>query len=106
MKRDNQYWTYTFLIEVTFRLHFCTITLVLLISLQKNFICVDAVSGYLIETCSGSTCTNVSGTSLAGGRRVVATMNLAKERIYSATLYVQYNGGVEQRLLPVDISEC
>ena len=39
------------------------------------------------------------------GRRVVAVFNLIENRKYSASISVQYNGGVEQHSQPVEISE-
>ena len=45
--------------------------------------------------------------SADGVRRVMATFtNLQENRKYSASVHVQYNGGVVQRSQPVEISEC
>ena len=42
-----------------------------------------------------------------GERRVMATFtDLMENRKYTATLYINYNGGVVQQSQPVDISEC
>ena len=42
-----------------------------------------------------------------GVRRVMATFtNLEENRKYSASVHVQYNGGVVQQSQPVEISEC
>ena len=42
-----------------------------------------------------------------GVRRMMATFtNLEENRKYSATVHVQYNGGVVQQSQPVEISEC
>ena len=42
-----------------------------------------------------------------GGRRVVASFNnLVEDRKYSASVHVQYDGGVVQHSQPVEISEC
>ena len=39
------------------------------------------------------------------GKRVVADFNLTENRKYSASVFVQYSGGVEQRSKPVEFSE-
>ena len=42
-----------------------------------------------------------------GMRRVMTTFtNLEENRKYSASVHVQYNGGVVQQSQPVEISEC
>ena len=44
--------------------------------------------------------------SADGVRRVMATFtNLEENRKYSASVHVQYNGGVVQQSQPVEISE-
>ena len=73
-------------------------------------VCGNAVSSVTVEACLSSSCVSVTGImnmSADGVRRVMATFtNLEENRKYSASVHVQYNGGVVQQSQPVEISEC
>ena len=71
--------------------------------------CGNAVNSVTVKVCSSS-CVNVIGivnmSAADGVRRVMATFtNLEENRKYSASVHVQYNGGVVQQSQPVEISE-
>ena len=72
-------------------------------------LCGNAVNTVIVEACNSSSCVNVTGImnmSADGVRRVMATFtNLEENRKYSASVHVQYNGGVVQQSQPVEISE-
>ena len=72
-------------------------------------LCGNAVNSATVEACLSSTCVSVTGImnmSADGVRRVMATFtNLEENRKYSASVHVQYNGGVVQQSQPVEISE-
>ena len=70
----------------------------------------NAISNVTVEACNSSSCVSTSDvvllTSTDGVRRVMATFtNLEENRKYSASVHVQYNGGVVQQSQPVEISE-
>ena len=68
----------------------------------------NAIISVTVEACNSS-CVSTSGilSSADGVRRVMATFtNLEENRKYSASVHVQYNGGVVQQSQPVEISEC
>ena len=68
----------------------------------------NAISSITVEACNGSSCVSAPGvlSSTNGVRRVMATFtNLEENRKYSASVHVQYNGGVVQQSQPVEISE-
>ena len=70
----------------------------------------NKISIVTIEACNHvhSNCVNISGvlSFTDGVRRVMATFdNLEENRKYSASVHVQYNGGVVQQSQPVEISE-
>ena len=75
----------------------------------KEMVCRNAVNIVTVEACLSSSCVNVTGiinVSADGVRRVMATFtNLEENRKYSASVHVQYNGGVVQQSQPVEISE-
>ena len=63
------------------------------------------VDNIYIKVCKNLACINATGIS-ADGRRVRATFTSLKENMkYTATVEVQYNGGVVQQSHPVEISE-
>ena len=68
-----------------------------------------AIDRITVEACLSSSCVNVTGImnmSADGVRRVMATFtNLEENRKYSASVHVQYNGGVVQQSQSVEISE-
>ena len=70
----------------------------------------NAISNVTIEACNDRLCISAHGVismSADGVRRVMATFtNLEENRKYSASVHVQYNGGVVQQSQPVEISEC
>ena len=72
-------------------------------------VCENAVNSVTVEACGSSSRVNVTGImnmSADGVRRVMATFtNLEENRKYSASVHVQYNGGVVQQSQPVEISE-
>ena len=76
---------------------------------QEEFICGGAINGVTVEACLNSSCTSTIGTvnMLSNGvRRVMATFtDLMENRKYTATLNINYNGGVVQQSQPVEISE-
>ena len=68
----------------------------------------NAISSVTVEACTSSFCVSSPGilSSVDGVRRVMATFtNLEENRKYSASVHVQYNGGVVQQSQPVEISE-
>ena len=71
--------------------------------------CGNAVNSVTVKACLSSSCVDVTGImnmSTDGMRRVMATFtNLEENRKYSASVHVQYNGGVVQQSQPVEISE-
>ena len=71
--------------------------------------CGNAVNSVTVEACNSSSCVSVTGitdTSADGVRRVMATFtNLEENRKYSASVYVQYNGGVVQQSQSTVLSE-
>ena len=71
-------------------------------------VCGNAVNTVTVEACLSS-CVSVTGIinmSADGVRRVMATFdNLEENRKYSASVHVQYNGGVVQQSQPVEISK-
>ena len=73
-------------------------------------LCGNAVNSGTIEACNSSSCVSATGImnmSADGVKRVMATFtNLEENRKYSASLHVQYNGGVVQQSQLVKISEC
>ena len=74
-------------------------------------VCGNAVNSVTVEACNSSSCVNVTGIlnmSADGVRRVMVTFtNLEENKKYSrsASVHVQYNGGVVQQSQPVVISE-
>ena len=72
-------------------------------------LCGTAVNIVTVEACNSSSCVSVTGTmnmSADGVRRVMATFtNLEENRKYSASVHVQYNGGMVQQSQSVEISE-
>ena len=72
-------------------------------------LCGNAVNSITVEACLSSSCVSVTGItnmSADGARRVMATFtDLEENRKYSASVHVQYNGGVVQQSQPVEISE-
>ena len=63
------------------------------------------VDNIYIKACNNSACVNATGMS-ADGRRVTASFTSLKEnKKYTATVEVQYNGGMVQQSHPVEISE-
>ena len=73
-------------------------------------VCGNAVSNIAVEACLNSSfCTNANETvdMLSNGeRRVMTTFtDLMENRKYTATLNINYNGGVVQQSQPVEISE-
>ena len=73
-------------------------------------LCGNAVNSVTVEACNSSSCISATGIvnmSDDGVRRVVmATFtNLEENRKYSASVHVQYIGGVVQQSQPVEISE-
>ena len=73
-------------------------------------LCENAVNSVTVEACiPSSSCVSVTGImnmSADGVRRVMATFtNLEENRKYSASVHVQYNGGVVQQSQPVEINE-
>ena len=109
----NTNWTYCFVFEVILH-HVVTQYLINLLYCQEESICGGAINGVTIEACLNSSCTSTNGTlnMLSNGeRRVMATFtDLMENRKYTATLYINYNGGVVQQSQPVDNqpvdSEC
>ena len=71
--------------------------------------CGNAISHVTVEACLYSSCTSTNGTVVLlsnGVRRVMATFtDLMENRKYTATLNINYNGGVVQQSQPVEISE-
>ena len=73
-------------------------------------VCGNAISHVTVEACLNS-CANTSGPvdplpDPDGVRRVMATFtDLMENRKYTATLNINYNGGVVQQSQPVEISE-
>ena len=71
--------------------------------------CGNAISHITVEVCLNSSCTITNETqdmSFNGERRVMATFtDLTENRKYTATLNINYNGGVVQQSQPVEISE-
>ena len=68
----------------------------------------NAISSITVEACNSSFCVSAPGvlSSTDDVRRVMATFtNLEENRKYSASVHVQYNGGVVQQSQPVEISE-
>ena len=71
----------------------------------------NAISNVTVEACNSSSCVSTSYVVLLPStdvvRRVMLTFtNLEENRKYSASVHVQYNGGVVQQSQPVEISEC
>ena len=72
--------------------------------------CGNAISSIAVEAClNSSSCTSTNGTVdiLPDGVRSVMTTfaDLMENRMYIATLNINYSGGVVQQSQPVDISE-
>ena len=74
--------------------------------------CENAVNSATAEACNSSSCVSVTGImnmsadDVMPRRVVVATFtNLEENRKYSASVQIQYNGGVVQQSQPVEISE-
>ena len=78
-------------------------------ALQDKFVCGNAISHVIVKVCLNSSCTSTNGTVDLlpdGERRVMATFtDLMENRKYTATLNINYNGGVVQQSQPVEISE-
>ena len=72
-------------------------------------VCGNTVNSLTVEACNSSYCVSVTGImnmSADGVRRVMATFtNLEENRKYSASVHVQYNGGMVQQSQSVEISE-
>ena len=69
-------------------------------------LCGNAVNSVTVKACNSSSCVNVTGIMNKDVRRVMVTFtNLEENRKYSASVHVQYNGGVVQQSQPVEISE-
>ena len=64
----------------------------------QEILCGNAVKNVTVKACLSSSCVSVPGIinmSADGSRRVMATFtNLEENRKYSASVHVQYNGGV------------
>ena len=77
---------------------------------QKILLCENAVDTITVQACLSS-CVNASTSTVDmlsdGRRRVVVTFtNLIEDRKYSASVYVQFNGGeLIQQSPSVEISE-
>ena len=71
--------------------------------------CGNAISIVAVKVCLNSSCTSINETvnMLSNDvRRVMATFtDLMENRKYTATLNINYNGGVVQQSQPVEISE-
>ena len=72
--------------------------------------CENALNGIaLVEACLNSSfCGNASGNLMFANSMHSVTVtftNLEENRKYSASVHVQYNGGVVQQSQPVEISE-
>ena len=69
--------------------------------------CGNVITHVIVKACLNSSCTSTNGTVDPDGvRRVMATFtDLMENRKYTATLNINYNGGVVQQSQPVEISE-
>ena len=72
--------------------------------------CGGAISHVTAKACLNSSCSIITNDTVDmlsnGERRVMATFtDLMENRKYTATLNINYNGGVVQQSQPVEISE-
>ena len=87
----------------------CSLLIDYYCTLQKILVCGNAIDTIIVQACLNS-CVNASTSTVDilsdSRRRVVPTFtNLVEDRNYSASVYVQLNGGLIQQSPSVEISK-